>query len=504
MGEVHNPLLSGFYPDPSICRAGEDYYLATSTFAYVPGVPIFHSRDLMNWNRIGHALEREEQLRLEGAGMSEGIFAPCIRYEDGVYYIISTNISGGGNFYVTAEKPEGPWSDPFWLEEAEGIDPSLFFDNGKCFYVGQRDKRNGKYYGDCEIWLQELDLETHRLKGEVSVLWDGASKHAIWPEGPHLYKRNGFYYLLIAEGGTGYEHSICIARSETLTGKYESCPCNPIFTHRHLGHNARIQNTGHGDLVETPDGKWYIVMLGTRPLEGHAPLGRETFIAEVAWENDWPVINPGKGKLSEIQQISIPVQKSGKQQKPEKDYLFFRFLEKEAYRIEENGNLMLRALPRDFSGPLSPAYIGLRITSHRFGIGTEVTFLPARGEEAGLVYLYDENHYIKCVVTATENDEIFIKAVKVSGGKENVLSCHRTCGEKHGLNLRLAGLKLNGMADGKELFADLDVREFTQEAAGGFVGCTMGVYASAGEGNAKNAGDSAHYALFSSAQKTGI
>lgn len=475
MGEVNNPILGGFYPDPSICRVGEDYYLVTSTFAYTPGVPLFHSKDLMNWKQMGHVLEREEQLHLEGAGMSQGIYAPCIRYSDGIYYMITTNVSGGGNFYVTAKEPWHAWSDPVYLEDAEGIDPSLFFDNGRCYYVGQRTKKDAKYFGDCEVWLQELDLDSQRLTGEKYILWDGALKHSVWAEGPHIYKRNGYYYLLIAEGGTEYGHSICIARSRELFGNYEGCPFNPIFTHRHLGRHARIQNTGHGDLVETPDGQWYMVLLGTRPIEGYAPLGRETFIARVVWENDWPVINAGEGKLRACQKIHLPVKESSREDS-ENNYIFFRFPDKDMYQIDKKGNIALKALPWDFSGRKSPAYMGLRITSHSFGICTDLEFQPEGNEEAGIVYLYDEKHYIKCVVITGE-EGYAIKIVKVTGGKENIVSYYRITGIKHKLSMYLNKLKLVLIVDDNPVFK-MDVREYTAETAGGFVGCTMGIYAS--------------------------
>ena len=295
-----NPVLPGFYPDPSICRVGDDYYLVTSTFAYFPGVPIFHSRDLVNWRQIGNVLDRPSQLNLDGADHSGGIYAPTIRYHQGRFYMITTNVTHGGNFLVTAEDPAGPWSDPYWLEDAPGIDPSLFFDDdGKVYYTGNRPNPGGmRYNGDCEIYLQELDLKTMRLTGEVHVLWKGALRKAIWPEGPHIYKVNGYYYLVIAEGGTAHEHAVTVARSEKITGPYIGNPVNPILTHRHLGRDYPIVNVGHGDLVETPNGEWWFVVLASRPYGGYyRNLGRETFLVPVRWENGWPVMSPGEGRV---------------------------------------------------------------------------------------------------------------------------------------------------------------------------------------------------------------
>ncbi len=316
MSIIKNPLLRGFYPDPSICRAGEDYYLVNSSFAYYPGIPVFHSRDLKNWKQIGNVLESKSQLPLENAGISEGIYAPTIRFHKGIFYVITTNIKNGGNFYVTAKNPAGPWSEPVYLDGAEGIDPSLFFDrDGSCYYIGTKERREGAaYFGDNEIWLQRLDLEKGKLVGESVAIWHGSMKHAIWPEGPHLYDKDGMYYLMIAEGGTEFYHSITIARSASLFGPYEGCPGNPVFTHRHLGRQAEIQNAGHGDLIQTIDGSWYMVLLASRMEKGVCNLGRETFLAKVSWENGWPVVNPGMGRLSETVECELPEEEAASEE----------------------------------------------------------------------------------------------------------------------------------------------------------------------------------------------
>ena len=274
-----NPIMQGFYPDPSICAVGGDYYLINSTFAYFPGLPIMHSRDLAHWEQIGNAMHRESQLPLEGAGHSAGLFAPTIRYHGGRFYVICTNVSHGGNYVVTAENPEGPWSEPSYIKGAEGIDPSLFFDDdGKCYYIGTHPNPEGcKYNGDWYIWIQELDLETMRLVGEKKDVWNGAMRNVIWPEGPHLYKKDGYYYIMNAEGGTGPDHAVTVCRSRDLWGPYENNPCNPILTHRHLGKKYPIRYVGHGDMIETPEGSWYMVMLAVRPKEGYTTMGRRPF-----------------------------------------------------------------------------------------------------------------------------------------------------------------------------------------------------------------------------------
>ena len=295
----NNPILPGFYPDPSICRVGDDYWLVTSSFSYFPGVPVFHSLDLVNWEQVGHVLDRPSQLDLDGVGHSQGIFAPTIRYHQGLFFLITTLVGKQGNFLVTAKNPAGPWSDPYWLADAPGIDPSLYFnEDGRAWVTGTAESPVPGYWGDNEIWMRELDLRTMKLAGPRFGLWRGAAKQAHWPEAPHLYKIGGWFYLMIAEGGTEYNHAVTIARSRDLTGPYEGNPANPILTHRHLGKGAPIWNAGHADLVQTQAGEWWMVCLAARPYGGHfRNLGRETFLAPVIWEEEWPVVSPGTGKL---------------------------------------------------------------------------------------------------------------------------------------------------------------------------------------------------------------
>jgi alpha-N-arabinofuranosidase len=297
---IRNPVLPGFYPDPSVCRVGGDFYLVNSTFTYFPGLPVMHSTDLVTWTEIGSVCDRTSQLPLEGAGHSRGLFAPTIRYHKGTFYVLCTNVDHGGNFIVTAKDPAGPWSDPVWLKDAPGIDPSIFFDDdGRAWYHGTRPASEGPAYsGNWEVWIQELDLTTLQLVGESRGLWRGALRDAIWPEGPHLYNINGWYYLTIAEGGTGLDHAISVARSRNLFGPYVGKAANPILTHRDLGTRAPIINVGHGDLFDDGKGGWWLALLASRPYGGmHSNLGRETFIVPVEWENEWPLPSPGVGRV---------------------------------------------------------------------------------------------------------------------------------------------------------------------------------------------------------------
>ncbi len=255
--KFHNPIISGFYPDPSICRVGDDYYLVNSSFEYFPAIPVWHSRDLVHWELISHAIDRVEQgLKLDAVSPSGGVQAPTIRYHQGVFYITSTCVGKAWprldyHFIVFATDPHGPWSAVHYIQNAPGIDCSLFFDeDGQCYFLANREKLLAKQGGDTEIWISRFDVTTFQLMGEQIALWDGTGGN--FPEGPHLYKRHGGYYLLIAEGGTCHFHTVTMARSQNIFGPYVPYERNPVLTHKHLHRTYPIQNVGHADLVETP------------------------------------------------------------------------------------------------------------------------------------------------------------------------------------------------------------------------------------------------------------
>ncbi|WP_181808300.1 glycoside hydrolase family 43 protein [Streptomyces shenzhenensis] len=276
-----NPVIPGFHPDPSVCRVGDDYYLACSSFEYFPGVPLFHSRDLVHWTQIGNALDRPGQLRLPASMPSSGgIYAPTLRHHDGRFWLMVTNVAeGAGNLIVTATDPTGPWSDPVPVPGVPGIDPDLAWDeDGSCWCT---------FAGIAQV---RIDPTTGRTYGTPRKLWSGAPG-AKAPEAPHLYRVGDYWYLLIAEGGTERGHGVSIARSRTPTGPFEPCPANPVLTHRSTDHP--VQNTGHADLVQAHDGSWWLFFLGVRP-RGGTPgwhvLGRETFLAPVTWVDGWPVV----------------------------------------------------------------------------------------------------------------------------------------------------------------------------------------------------------------------
>ena len=491
-----NPILEGFYPDPSICKVGDRYYLVNSTFAFYPGIPIWSSTDLQNWKQIGNVLERPSQLQLRECAHSQGIYAPTIRYHDGRDYLVSTNVGGCGNFLVTAEQPEGPWSDPYMLD-AEGIDPSLFFeDDGTCYYIGTRERTGGgSYFGDNEIWMQRLNLETKKLEGEAVPIWYGFMEHSIWPEGPHLYKKDGWYYLLYAESGTEQHHCIAAARSRQLTGPYEGCPDNPIFTHRHLGKHYPVTCVGHGDLVEDHQGNWYMVLLACRPKDGYTLKGRETFLAKVVWEDGWPVVNPGIGHLEVPEPEKIVKKKYGFQKDHwEPDLLRLRNPGKMQML---DGTLRMWLMPGTLSERKETAFVALRQQHDQFYLETtmEIPTDLKPHECVGLAYMQNEENQIRLELYLEENQNT-LKMNCFQTGKDvqtrelelplESVSEKDFTGVKGRYVVRLrmevtylqVSFEMMTQNGWRKACGYVDTRHLSTEVAGGFTGCVAGVYGS--------------------------
>ncbi len=392
-----NPVIAGFYPDPSICRAGQDYYLVTSSFEYFPGIPLFHSRDLIHWRQIGYCLTRNSQLSLEHAPSSGGIYAPTIRYNDGVFYVICTNHSGGGNFYVYTTDPFSDWSEPVFIDQG-GIDPSLFFDEGgKVYMVSTGPNQSG-------IIQSEIDIKTGRRLTEPKLIWSGTG--GSWPEAPHMYKIGGLYYLMIAEGGTEYGHMVTIARSNNPWGPFDGCPFNPILTHR--SSTEPIQATGHGDLIQAHNGTWWMVFLGIR-INGHPychHMGRETFLAPVKWTDDgWPVVGDnGRVYLEMEADDCLPLHPwDGESVRDDFNsttlrhcWSFLRNPRPDNWSLTARpGWLFLLGSKVTLNDEDSPAFVGRRQRDFCFTASSLVDFSPQReSEEAGLtVYMNGSHHY---------------------------------------------------------------------------------------------------------------
>lgn len=492
----HNPILSGCYPDPSICRVGEDYYLVTSTFEYFPGLPIFHSRDLVHWNQIGHVLDRPSQLDLDEVRPSGGLYAPTIRHHNGTFYVINTLMdgkTGRGNFVVTATQPQGPWSEPYWLN-ADGIDPSLFFeDDGKCWYVGTHLNEEGHYKGHTEIFLQQLDLESMQLTGEMTVLWDGAVKGVVWAEAPHIYKINGWYYLMIAEAGTAHHHAVTIVRSKEITGPYQPYRGNPILTHRHLGLDYPIVGAGHADLVETQNGEWWAVLLAMRPYGGYYyNLGRETFLVPVRWEDEFPIFSPGTGRV-EFTYPSPNLSEKVWETEADRDNfdttalaLYWNFLRtprEEFYSLKERaGYLRLKLRPEKLSELANPSFVGRRQQDINFIAQTAFEFTPRNEQEsAGLVLIQNNDFHFQFVVT--RNPGSVIRLIKRVKGTEEILAEKSILDGIIYLKIEAHGQEYSFYFASKAdewqvLIENIDGRILSTPVAGGFVGTYIAMYAS--------------------------
>ena len=510
-----NPILAGFNPDPGICRVGEDYYLVTSTFAFFPGIPIMHSKDLVHWNQIGAAIDRTEQMDMTDQGMSRGLFAPTINYHQGTFYVICTLIDRGGNFIVTADNPAGPYSNPYWLPELDGgIDPSLFFDeDGTAWVVYNHVAPDNEplYDGHRTIRMRQLDLATMKPAGEEFLLVNGGTdlaKKPVWIEAPHIYQRNGYYYLMAAEGGTAYNHSEVIFRSKDITGPYEVYAGNPILTQRHLD-PARpnpITTTGHADLVEASDGEWWAVFLGCRPYEGnHFNTGRETFLTPVTWTEDgWPVINPD---FEEVQyEYPVPTTAGSTTaeislspdvhydidltQELDPRWVFLRNVKESWYTHDKAaGSLTLQLRPETIAATGNPSLM-MRRQPHLYGEAmTHVRFSPEQeGEMAGLVVLMDQDHYYFLNKTADR-----LQVLKKSAdGFETLTEVPWTEAEAW-LKITANGSEYHFSCseDGEtytEILSGADARYLSTQTAGGFIGCMYGLYAtSSGESSANQA-----------------
>lgn len=513
MATFRNPIIPGFNPDPSVCRVGDDYYLVVSTFEYFPGVPIFHSKDLVHWRQLGHVLDRPSQLDLDGTPCSKGIYAATIRHHAGIFYMITTfveSVTGARrNFYVTAEDPSGPWSDPVWLPDAPGIDSSLFFDDdGRAYIMANRRPPGGQQYPKhMEIYLQELDLEEGKLVGEKHSLWDGALKFIHAQEGPHLYKVDGWYILLIAEGGTGHTHSITVARSENLTGPYEGCKSNPILTHRHLGKRHPISNVGHGDLVETQNGDWWMVCLGSRPYGGcYRNLGRESFLVPVEWEDGWPVVNAGKGMVEmEMERPDLPPTRFSPE--PACDHfdrsrlaytwMFIRTPRGDFWSLEERpGHLRLRLKPETLMEEVNPAFVGRRQEHMSFAARTALEFQPQTEQEAAGVVLLQNTEYQYRMEVALADGKKSVRLIRRTAGTDEVLAV----GELQEPHSRIY-LKVEAVGQSysfhyatrseewQPLAEDVDGTILSSDVAGGFTGSVMGLYATSHGTGSRNYAD---------------
>ena len=515
----NNPILAGYYPDPSICRVGSDYYLVNSTFAYFPGITVFHSKDLTSWELIGHVLDRAEQMDLEGLGVSRGIFAPAIRYYEGIFYVTCTLVDGGGNFVVTASNPAGPWSNPTWLPRINGIDPSPFFDeNGEAYIVYNSVAPDEKplYEGHRTIRITRFDPEKMQLVGEEIILVNGGvdlSRKPIWIEGPHIFQKDGFYYLMAAEGGTADQHSEVVFRSTEVTGPYVPYENNPILTQRHLDPQREfaITSTGHADLVETESDDWWAVFLGCRPYrpfeENYYNTGRETFLSPVKWIDGWPVINPDHETVQYSYPYPVPPAADAPQkrysgnfkirdefdsQDLHRDWIFLRTPHEKWYDLGQRpGFLTLKVRPESCSDPVNPSFLGHRQQHLRAYAATGMDFVPqSENEKAGLLIFQNESHFYflcKSLKKAESVVQLFQSASQEVNPSAMQMLASQVIGKDNGdreISLKIAvdGPVLAfyyGFEPGEWILLkdSVDAMFLSTRTAGGFVGCVYALYA---------------------------
>lgn len=493
-GTFENPILRGFHPDPSICRVGEDYYLVTSSFEYLPGIPIFTSTDLVRWVPIGHVLDREGQMDLLDAATSGGIYAPTIRHHDGVFYVTATNVSGRGHFIVHTTDPADAWSDPVWVDQ-DGIDPSLFFEGGKAYFTSNiQPDPGGPHLASPDfvrgIQQSVVDPVTGAILDGPRRIWDGTG--ARFPEAPHLYRCGEHVYLVVAEGGTEWGHISSVGRARSPWGPFEPSPHGPLLDHRSVA--SEFSAVGHADLVTLPDGRWVAVCLGIRPVGRGWPVhvtGRETLLTNVEWTVDgWPVAGDG-GRVRRFEDRPLPTAATAtplrggvtdfSETELGPEWVAVRrpprsFTE----RASPDGGLAIRA----FNTPLAstrPALIARPQEDHRFEAACSIdTSSLAVGGEAGMVVWMSERHHIVLALRRSAADRVDVVQHRRIGS----LRLDEPLG---GLTLGPTDLHLSGSRDDYRFAvpeADvaappIDVIGLSTEAAGGFTGAFVGVYADA-------------------------
>ena len=528
-----NPILAGFYPDPSICRVGDTFYLVNSSFSFFPGVPIFESKDLVNWSQLGHVLDRPSQLPLDGQGVSQGIFAPDIKYnpKNKTFYMITTSLRIG-NFFVKTQDPRKGWSEPVRLPQIDGIDPSFFFDNDGTAYIVHNGPVEGghDYEGQRAIRILRFDVKGDSIitagtpdgRGWKQILRGGThvEKRPIWIEGPHLYRIGKYYYLMCAEGGTGDWHSEVVLRAPlkadiTDPAVWEECPYNPILTQRTGLDPQRpdiVTSTGHADLVEDQNGQWWAVFLGCRAYEGpFYNTGRDTYLLPVTWKDGWPIIlERGKAMPTVVTKPVVAANKKKTNAKktnvatagPAQPALTtgnfsyedrfdtpqlaqrWLFLRNPADFYTTGHGLTLRPQTVNIGQREAPSAVFCRQQHTTFEAETELTFQPRTAKElAGMALLQNEDYHFvlgktmlngrpAVVLTRAEKQRVVVGSAFIDNNKP--------------LRLKIAGdgryysfYYAVGNGSWQTLAAGVDAVNLSTSRSGGFIGACIGLYATA-------------------------
>lgn len=509
--QYYNPVLAGFYPDPSVCRVGDTYYLVNSSFTFFPGVPLSTSKDLVNWTPAGHVLDRLSQVPLKGQHVSGGIYAPAISYnkKNKTFYMITTNV-GAGNFYVKSKDPSKGWSEPIYLRKIDGIDPSFFFDDNGKGYIVHNAPVVGKddYSGQRAIRCFEFDVKGDSIKGDFKEVLRGGThvqKNPIWIEGPHMFKKDKYYYLMCAEGGTGAWHSEVILRSKNPMGPWEECPNNPILTQRTgLDKNREnpVSSAGHADLVEDGKGNWWAVFLACRPYEDDMyNTGRDTYLLPVTWKDGWPEI------LAKNTPISPVGEKKGLQPNGKNEFsgnvtytdnfdddnssaglknlnprwMYLRDLQ-DCYTVE-NGKLKLQLLPGNIYQREPIAAIWARQQNGTFTAETSLDFTPRNDNDIAGIALLQKEDYNMVMGKTMLNGRLAITLTRAEKNNALIASAFIKPGT---LRLKVEGhdryydfYYAEQGGDWQLLAKGVDASNLSTQKSGGFIGACIGLYSSA-------------------------
>ena len=519
--KIENPIIRGFNPDPDIIRDGDDYYIVNSTFEWFPGYQIHHSKDLVNWQLISQPIDRVSQLDMRGVPDSCGVWAPCVSYNEKtkLFYLVYTNVKSFDgawkdtpNYIVTSKSMMGPWSEPIYLN-ASGFDGSLFHDDdGRTWFLNMIvDHRNNTFFGG--IVMQEYCNDSEKLIGDIKYIFEGTELGGT--EGPHIYKKDGYYYLLTAEGGTEYGHAMTVARSKSIEGPYELHPENPIITSKD-NPEATIQKTGHGGFIETQNGEWYTTFLCGRPLteRGRCITGRETGIEKLEWRDGWPYLARG-GKVAQVEVEAPDLPEHKFEPYPEKvefnggkldiNFQSLRVPMTDDWVNQSDRAGFLRLYGREsLSSCFEQSMVARRVQEHHIIAETALEFSPTSFQQmAGLVCYYNTYHYHYAHVYGSDCGEkkflnimscdklsagLQIDPIDVTGADKIYLKA-----DFDGENLQfLYALKEGGWqklgdpVDGSELSDDY-VRDSDTRYRPAFTGCFVGMCCQDLSGNRQSA-----------------
>ncbi len=477
-----NPVVRGYYPDPSVCRVKEKYYMVCSSFHYFPGVPLFESCDLINWTQIGFCLSRKSQLPLSDERSSGGIYAPTIRYDNGRFYMVTTNTKTAQNFYVYTDDIYGEWSEPVFVEQ-DGIDPSLYFENGKAYFMSNGTDENGKG----AIQQCEIDIKTGRKITESRFIWNGSGGRYL--ESPHIYKIGGYYYLMAAEGGTEYGHMVTYARGESLYGPFTPYYKNPVLTNRNLG-GYPVQGVGHGDLVEDTNGNYWIYHLGFRQIDRWLPyhhLGREVFLMPVTFdENGWFTVGENGTTVSAAETDRIPenIYQNIKTLYNfnntcyNKEWQVLREFIPENYIINPD-TWKLKSTPVTIDMTGSPAFIGLHQQEFDMELSVDIKLNDG---EAGVTAYMDENHHYD-IAAVRENDGIYVILKLNIGDIKHIQNKIRIDGDAVRLIINSNAYVYDFLYEQNGIITRMggaQTRYLSTEVAAGFTGVLLGLYSQNG------------------------